>query len=306
MNILHLKYAITVAEVGSISKAAEKLYVAQPNISRAIRELEDELKITIFERSSKGIVITPDGERLITYGKKILQQLDELENTFKNQNQKTIFSIAVPRVSYISKAFVEFSKEINKMKNIDVFYKETNAYRVIYNVLNEDYKLGIIRYSTNYDHYFKEMLEKKELKFELISQFKLVILCSENSKLAQKEHIYLSDLKDFIEIAHADPYVPSLPVSEISKSELTDEITKRIYVFERASQFEILSENIDAFMWVSPVPEKLLRRYNLVQKECVDFTKEYKDLLIYRSNYKLNSLDSLFITKLCEEKRKLR
>ncbi len=305
MNILHLKYAIVVAEVGSISKAAEKLYIAQPNISRAIRELETELEITIFERSSKGILITPDGELLISYGKKILQQLDELEHTFKDQTHKSVFSISVPRVSYISKAFVEFSMEIKNMKNVDLFYKETNAYRVINNVLNDDYKLGIIRYSLNYDHYFKELLEKKELRFELINQFKYVIICSENSKLAKLNKISLIDLRDYIEIAHADPYVPSLPISEITKNEFSDEISRRIFVFDRASQFELLSQNIDTFMWVSLVPDDILKRYHLVQKECVDFAKEYKDLLIYRSSYKLTPLDLQFITKLCEEKRKI-
>lgn len=305
MNFLHLKYAITVAETGSISKAAGKLYVAQPNVSRAIKELESDLNITIFERNSKGMIVTPEGEQLIHYAKRILRQIDDMEKIFKYQKKKNVFSISVPRASYISDAFVEFSKCLNNIDNAEVYYKETNAYRVINNVINEEYNLGILRYYINHDRYFKDIIEKKELKCELINQFKYVLIFNKNSALAENKEIHYSDLKDFIEIAHGDPYVPSLSTNELVKTELSEEVSRRIFVFERASQFELLANNEETFMWVSPVSKRLLDRYGLVQKECIDNTKEYKDLLIYRSNYKLSKLDQEFITKLCESKRNI-
>lgn len=305
MNFLHLKYAIMVAETGSISKAAEKLYVAQPNVSRAIKELESDLNITIFERNSKGMIVTPEGEQLIHYAKRILRQIDDMEKIFKYQKKKNVFSISVPRASYISDAFVEFSKCLNNIDNAEVYYKETNAYRVINNVINEEYNLGILRYYINHDRYFKDIIEKKELKCELINQFKYVLIFNKNSALAENKEIHYSDLKDFIEIAHGDPYVPSLSTNELVKTELSEEVSRRIFVFERASQFELLANNEETFMWVSPVSKRLLDRYGLVQKECADNTKEYKDLLIYRSNYKLSKLDQEFITKLCESKRNI-
>lgn len=305
MNFLHLKYAIMVAETGSISKAAEKLYVAQPNVSRAIKELESDLNITVFERNSKGMIVTPEGEQLIHYAKRILRQIDDMEKIFKYQKKKNVFSISVPRASYISDAFVEFSKCLNNIDNAEVYYKETNAYRVINNVINEEYNLGILRYYINHDRYFKDIIEKKELKCELINQFKYVLIFNKNSALAENKEIHYSDLKDFIEIAHGDPYVPSLSTNELVKTELSEEVSRRIFVFERASQFELLANNEETFMWVSPVSKRLLDRYGLVQKECIDNTKEYKDLLIYRSNYKLSKLDQEFITKLCESKRNI-
>ena len=69
MNVIYLKYAVAVAKAGSLNKAAEELFVAQPNLSRAIKELEKELGTVIFERTSKGISLTPDGEKLVAYGK---------------------------------------------------------------------------------------------------------------------------------------------------------------------------------------------------------------------------------------------
>lgn len=305
MNIQHLKYAIMVAETGSISKAADRLYVAQPNVSRAIKDLESDLGIIIFERNTKGMIPTPDGERLIEYSKRLLKQFDEMEKIFKNNQKKNIFSISVPRASYISSAFVEFSQALNKIDNVEVFYKETNAYRVINNIINENYNLGIIRYSITHDKYFKELLDRKEFKYELVNEFKYVLVFNEESILNEKEIIEYSDLQDLIEIAHGDPYVPSLPIAEISKTEFNTNISRRIFVFERASQFELLEKNSETFMWVSPIPEDILKKYHLVQKECFDNTKIYKDVLIYRYNYKLSNLDRDFITKVCEQKRKI-
>jgi hypothetical protein len=90
----------------------------------------------------------------------------------------------------------------------------------------------------------------------------------------------------------------------VVKEELPDNIDRRIFIFERASQFDLLEENERTFMWVSPVSDKILDRYGLVQRSCEDNSKVYKDVLIYRKGYKLTALDKQFITKLCEAKRK--
>lgn len=148
------------------------------------------------------------------------------------------------------------------------------------------------------------MLEEKALSYEMVTEFSYCLIMSADSPLAKKEEITFDDLTDYIEIAHADPYVPSLPLSKVVKSELPDNIDRRIFIFERASQFDLLSQNPETFMWVSPAPPSVLERYNLVQKKCVDNKKVYKDVLIYRNGYKLTDLDKKFITALCDSKRK--
>lgn len=304
MNILHMKYAATVAKLGSLSKAAEVLYIAQPNISRSIKELEADLGITIFTRTAKGMLLTPEGEEFIHYAEGILKQIDQVERLYKNNSpKKQKFSISVPRASYISEAFAQFSKALSD-EPAEVFYKETNSQRTIHNILNNDYKLGIIRYAEHYDAYFKAMLQDKGLCYELITEFSYCLIMSKDNPLAEKEEITFSDLAGYIEIAHADPYVPSLPLAKVVQEELHNDVTRRIFVFERASQFDLLSENTDTFMWVSPVPEKLLDRYGLVQRKCKENAKIYRDVLVYRNGYKLTKLDKQFITELCEAKRK--
>lgn len=304
MNILHMKYAVEVARAGSLNKASETLLVAVPNISRSIKELESSLGITIFERTAKGVQLTPDGEKFMGFAHSILGQIDQVENFYKHSDiQKQKFSISVPRASYISEAFAEFSKTLTT-DAAEIFYKETNSQRAINNVLNRDYKLGIIRYAENYDKFFKSMLEEKGLNYEMLSEFTYVLLMSADSPLAKKQNIIFDDLKDYIEIAHADPYVPSLPMAKVVKEELPDNIDRRIFVFERASQFDLLSANNQTFMWVSPTPQETLKKHNLVQRKCDENKKVYKDLLIYKNGYKLTELDKKFITCLCESKRK--
>lgn len=304
MNILHMKYAVEVAKAGSLNKASESLLVATPNISRSIKELEGDLGISIFERTAKGVTLTPEGEEFISYAKDLLNQIDQVENYYKKgTSKKQLFSISVPRACYISDAFSEFSKSLSA-DPAEIFYKETNSQRTINNILNHDYKLGIIRYAANYDKYFKSMLEEKGLTYEMITEFSYSLIMSADSPLAQKDVITFDDLKGLIEIAHADPYVPSMPLSKVVKEELPDIIDRRIFIFERASQFELLHKNPETFMWVSPAPCDILRRYNLVQKKCIDNKKIYKDILIYKNGYKLSGLDRKFITELCESKRK--
>lgn len=299
-----MKYAVEVAKAGSLSKASEVLLIAQPNISRSIKELEADLGITIFDRTAKGMFLTPEGEEFMNYAKGILKQIDQVEMLYKDGSaKKQKFSVSVPRACYISEAFAQFSKSLTK-NSAEIFYKETNSQRTIHNILKHDYNLGIIRYAENYDKYFKAMLDEKGLNYEMITEFSYRLIMSKNNPLAQKAEITFDDLKDYIEIAHADPYVPSLPLAKVVKEELPDNIERRIFIFERASQFDLLSENPETFMWVSPAPQSVLGRYGLVQKNCVDNKKIYKDILIYRNGYKLTELDNKFITELCNSKRK--
>ena len=304
LNLLHMKYALEVAKSGSINKAAEVLMVAAPNVSRSIKELETDFGITIFERTQNGTKLTPEGEEFINYAKGVLRQIDEIERIYKTgAPKKQKFSISVPRACYISEAFANFSKSLSK-EAAEVFYKETNSQRTIHNMTEHDYKLGIIRYAENYDKYFKSMLEEKGFQYELVTEFTYSLIMSAENPLAKKEVITFDDLTDYIEIAHADPYVPSMPLSKVVKEELPDNIDRRIFIFERASQFDLLSLNPETFMWVSPAPQSLLERYNLVLKKCADNKKVYKDVLIYKNGYKLSKLDRQFITELCESKRK--
>ncbi|MBR0267799.1 MAG: LysR family transcriptional regulator [Clostridia bacterium] len=302
MNILHLKYVVCIAENGSINKAAEELHVAQPNLSRVVREMEAELGIQFFRRSSRGMMLTPDGELFVSQAHKILEQVDEIESLYKEKRTaKQRFSISVPRASYISDAFAAFSRTLGR-EDAEIFYQETNALQAVKNILEVGYNLGIIRYAAGYDRYFRQMLEEKGLAGEIVAEFKYVLVMREDSTLAALDSIRFPDLHNYIQIAHADPYVPSLPLSAVKNEELP-QMPRRIFVFERGSQFDLLTENPETYMWVSPLPERMLQRMHLVQRKCADHQRVYRDVLIRRRDYSLTELDKRFITELTRSRR---
>jgi DNA-binding transcriptional LysR family regulator len=296
MNMVHLKYAVEVARTRSISKAAENLYMGQPNLSRAIKELEETLGITIFERTSRGIRVTADGEEFLQYAKRIVAQVDEVEALYRGgRNDKQAFSICVPRCSYIAQALNNFARTLRTDLPAEIFYKETNSMRTLNNIVREEYNLGIVRYQTVFHPYFERMFEEKKLKSEQITEFSYLLLLSEDSPLAKQAEIQPEDLAPYIEITHADPYVPSLPLIDVKKAEMSEHVDKRIFVFERGSQFDLLSTVPTTFMWVSPVPQEFLQRYRLVQRRCNMREKRYRDVLIWREHYKRTPLDDTFV-----------
>ncbi len=305
MNIVHIKYAVEVANTRSISKAAENLYTSQPNLSRAIKALENDLKIKIFKRSSKGLEITIEGEEFLLYAKNALSQIKKIESIYESKNEKNLrFSVCVPRASYFSYAFSEFSKSLTNESRADIVYKETNSMRAIINVVKEEYDLGIVRYQSAFEKYFNTLFEEKKLNSLVLNEFSYVLAVSKNNPLATKPEIFAEDLGGCIEITHGDPYVPSLPLIDVKRAELSEFAKKRISVFERGVQFTLLEQVPNTFMWVSPIPEDLKIKYDLVERKCAFNTKTYKDVLIYRKKYHLSKHDQEFISKIEEAKRK--
>ncbi|MGN1051525.1 MAG: LysR family transcriptional regulator, partial [Acutalibacteraceae bacterium] len=301
---LHLKYALEVAKTNSINKAAENMFMGQPNLSRAIKELENSLGVKIFARTSKGMTPTPEGEEFLRYARQIISQVEYVENMFSAENVQTQkFSLSCPRASYIYSAFLEFCKCIDMEKHLEFYYQETNNHQTINNLLDNGFNLGIVRYRTTHEKNFKRLLESKLLSSEIITEFKYKVLVSKNSPLAKSREVSTSDLENMIEIAHADTYVPSMPTYDVQKEELTKNVSRHIFVYERFSQYDLLSTLPKSYIWVSPMPSELLDNYNLVQLDCVDNDKVYKDVLIFKTGYKFSEFDDKFIVELVKSKR---
>lgn len=307
MNLIHLKYVLEIYKTKNFSKAAENLYMGQPNLSRAIKELEQTLGITLFNRTTKGLEVTEEGEEFVQYAKKILYDVEKIEKIYTyKQEKKERFSIIVPRASYISKAFTNFVSSLSNENALEFIYKETNSYKAINKVLQGEYRLGIVRYNPAYEKYFRELFLDKGLTSEVVYDFKYKVVMHKDNPLAKKDTILFDELKNYIELSHPDPYVPTLPFSNVKKTVFSEDIKKRIFIYERASQFEMLSSIKNSFMWVSPIPKDILDRYNLVELECSDLSNEYKDVLIYRNGYKLTKNDTEFLTHLCIVKREVK
>lgn len=299
MNTLLLKYIVEVEKEGSISRAAQNLYMTQPHLSKAIRELEDSVGITVFRRTSKGVIPTQKGIEFLSRAKDILSRVDELETMFdKFKGEKLMFDIVVPRASYIAEAFSEFLNTVGKSERMHFDYRETNSVRAVKNVVRGENTLGIIRYRNEFENYFLNQLEEHEIKSSVLWEFDYAVLISASDPVSKCKNIDLSDLDGHIRLTHGDLSVPSMPLSKAREIRRTSETKRELSIYERASQFRILSSVPGTYMLVSYVPQSDLDRYGLVQIPCSPKTGPYKDVLIYKEGYTLTDLDRSFLSVL--------
>lgn len=297
MNIQHLKYAVEVEKTGSITQAAENLYMGQPNLSKAIKELENSVGITIFKRTPKGIEITAKGKTFLSYAKNVLLQINEMESLYKTDApDKQSLSIAVPRCSYVTHAFASFSSTLDMDKELEMDFVETNSLRAIDLVAEGRCNLGIIRYQLLHEAAFLKCIQEKGLRSSALYQFESLALMHASHPLATAMQIDFADLSDYIEILYGDLNIPfagdalDLPQCRPAR--------RHIYIYDRGSQFDLLTHNPRTYMWVSPMPEDVLTTYNLVQRVCSVQDNIYKDLLIFDKHHHLSSIEQSFIQQL--------
>ena len=300
MNTTYLNYALEIERVGSISQAAQNLYMAQPNLSKAIRELEKELGFTIFKRTAKGVRSTEAGTEFLYHARQIMEQVSAVERISQRiGTDKLKYKISIPRGSYIVDGFTSFLSELELEKGMEVTINETNALGTISNVADRGYNLGIIRYQMLDETHYLTMLKNNHLTYETIWEFEYVLVMSKNHPLANKETITPEDLSEYTKITHGDIELP-----HVRRINHEAEMTPRnvIYVYERGSQFDLLTNVPTTYMWVSPIPQKLLDKLQLVQRICRAEDNLYKDVMIFREDYHITEHDRLFQKKIYESK----
>lgn len=295
MNTQYFKYALEVERTGSITHAANNLYMGQPTLSKAIKDLEASLGFPIFRRTSKGVVPTQKGEEFLIHAKKIAAQIQKMEQTLMTEEAShQLFSLAIPRVSYIAKAASEYICTFDEGRDMEIDILETSSVKVIDAVAYGHFVLGLIRYHTEDEDYFLKSLAEKGLQYESVWQSDYVALMRNDHPLAQGTRLSVSDFAPYTEITFGDDEVPYVRTSE-TESSLGN--SKRILVYDRAMQFDLLRANPAAYMWSSPVPQDILRSNGLVQRKCRQ-TGHFKDLLISRAGYRFSKLDRSFIDRL--------
>ena len=305
-NLLQLKYAVEVEKTGSISKAAENLYMNQPNLSKSIRELEDDIGIAIFDRTAKGVVPTEKGREFLGYARNILSQIAEMEALYRPTDDKKIrFDLCAPRASYVSQALTEVILSLGPDADYSIDYREAGAMRTIKQVANGVNQLGVIRYQTIYEPNYLSALSERTLVSEPIWSFSCVAILAKKSVLSAQAQVNNRDLADCTEVLYGDGSIPSLPVNQARELAQAIEAKNTITVYERASQLELISRLDSAYAISSPVPQDVLDRFDLVQRK-VDFSGNvYRDVLIYRAGYHLSRLDRLLFEKLRESAQRM-
>ena len=189
MTLQQLRYITMVAEKGTISEAAKELFISQPSLTNAIRELEQEMQVTIFHRTNKGVTITAEGDEFLAYARQILDQVGLMQERYLNVNERNPrFSVSCQHYSFAVNAFVDVIRKFDARK-YDFTLRETQTYEII-----EDVAIGILYTSSQNETIIMKLIRQNDLKFEELFVAKPHVFISSKHPLADKEALTLEDL----------------------------------------------------------------------------------------------------------------
>lgn len=197
MTLQQLHYAITIAETGSLSRAAEILYVSQPTLTVAVRELEKELGIVIFNRSGKGTTLTNDGTEFLLHARQLYQQYDSLlEKYGKNENLKKKFGLSTQHYSFAVKAFVSMVQKFD-ISEFEFAVRETKTREVIDDVKTLRSEIGIIYINDFNRKAILKVLKSNDIEFHKLIECGVYVYMWKGHPLAKRESITFEELKEY-------------------------------------------------------------------------------------------------------------
>lgn len=238
MTLQQLRYAVTAADKGTMSEAAQSLFVAQPSLTNAIKDLEKELGITIFHRTNKGIIISNEGNEFLRYARQVLQQMSMLEEKYLDtESHKQIFSVSTQHYSFAVSAFVDLIRTFGN-KNYDFTLRETETYEIIEDVSNFRSEVGILYLSHENETVISKIIEKSGLKFDELFTASPHVFISSHHPLAEKNAIQPEDLKEYPFLSFEQGTNNSFYFSEEITGYVEHDMT--IKVNDRATLFNLL------------------------------------------------------------------
>ena len=197
MTLQQLRYVIRAADSRSMNEAAKALYISQPSLSGAIKELEKEIGIELFKRSSHGTVLTPEGEEFLGYARQVTDQYQLLENRYIYRTKgKKKFSVSMQHYSFAVKAFVELVKQFG-MDEYEFAVRETKTYEVIEDVKEFRSEIGIIYINDFNQKVLTKMIKESDLEFHPILDCGVYVYLWKGHPLANKEEISIEELEEY-------------------------------------------------------------------------------------------------------------
>ncbi|MFR2564032.1 MAG: LysR family transcriptional regulator [Anaerovoracaceae bacterium] len=238
MKLTQLKYIVEVAETGTISKAAENLYLSQPSLTAAIKELESEFDITIFSRTNKGVVLTKEGEEFLGYARQVIGQIELMEERYKgNTTVRHQFCVSAQHYSFAVEAFVKLIREYGG-DEYDFRIRETQTYEIIEDVAKLKSDVGVLYLNRFNETVIRKLLRENDLSFNRLFTARPHVFVDAGNPLAQKKIITLDDLAPYPRLSYEQGDHNSFYFSEEILSTL--ECKKDIMVRDRATLFNLL------------------------------------------------------------------
>lgn len=233
MTLQQLKYLITIAEKGSITEAARSLYMSQPSLSDSVKQVEKEVKITIFNRCRSGVALTKEGMEFLGYARQVIQQMELLESRYVDERPEKIrFCVSTQHYTFAANAFVELVKRFGQ-ERYEFILNETQTHQIIEDVGNRFSDLGILYLCQSNESVLQKKFEEHGLEFrELFTAAPHIFLRREHP-LAKREKVTLKDLQPYPRLSFVQgAYESSNFAEELFSSESVD---KSIKISDRAA-----------------------------------------------------------------------
>lgn len=238
MTLQQLKYILTTAKCGSINEAAKSLFISQPSLSNAIKELEDELAITIFQRTNKGIRLSEEGIEFLSYAKQVYEQVELLESRYHNKKLfPQHFSVSAQHYAFAVNAFVEL---VEKYANNEYEFtlRETRTYEIIDDLKNLRSEVGVLYLNAFNEKVIRKLIKEASLEFHPLFLASAHVFISAMHPLASKDKITLEDLEEYPYLSFEQGEYNSFHFSEEILSTISRK--KNIKVSDRATLFNLL------------------------------------------------------------------
>ena len=287
MNTQHLQYLIEIERTRSVSQAAENLFIGQPNLSRILHEMEANLGFRIFERTSRGVRPTERGAIFLQHAKSIIRELERIDALGPRHPVENRLRICIPRAAAMLDMTAEYLNTLPVDQNLDSVIRECHARRGLELLENGEVEVGIIRFRSEYRDYFEEQSVSRGFGFQILSRYRYQLLVPKNHMLADREIVTAQDLVGLPEIVHGDTFRKGPKVEE--------GLRRKIYTVDRLAQLRLLETIPGAYMWSSPIPERCLARWNLVQKPSTINQTVYHDALVYQLQYDMTQNERGFM-----------
>lgn len=261
MTLTQLKYLVMTARVGTISEAAKELFISQPSLTASIKELEQELGITIFHRTNKGVILSADGEEFLGYARQVIEQTDLIEERyFGTAPVKHQFCVSTQHYSFAVEAFVELLKNYGG-EEYDFRIRETQTYEIIEDVSKLRSEVGVLYLNGFNETILRKVIRDNDLKFHRLFIARPHVFVGSANPLAGKASVTLEELAPFPRLSYEQGEHNSFYFSEEILSTLNRK--KDIMVRDRATLFNLLI-GLDGYTICSGVISEELNGSNII------------------------------------------
>ena len=301
MTLQQLKYAVAIADKNSMNEAAKALFVSQPSLSNAIKELEREIGVTIFLRNNKGIAITMEGTAFLGYARQVVEQAELLEEKYlgvKPSKQK--FGVSTQHYSFAVNAFVDLIKEYG-IEEYEFTLREIRTYEIIEDVRNLRSEIGILYLSDFNEKVISKLLKENNLIYEELFSAKPHVFVSSGNPLSKKKLVTLADLEEYPYLSFEQGENNSFYFSEEILS--TIEHKKSIKVSDRATLFNLLI-GLNGFTISTGIISEALNGKDIVAVP-LDVNKNIRVGIITYKGMILSRLGEIYVNALKQSTRSL-